>query len=94
MRDKTRIRRKEYDQIFLKNISRKYDPIFLKNMWLFLGWATCLLIMILIGFSLLIGARSHHGVSEPQQPHTVLQSDQNLSETNDGKPTILQGEQK
>ena len=64
-------------------ISRKeYDRIFLNNMW------------ILLGFSLLIGPRSHHGVSEPQQPHTVLQSDQNLSETNDGKPTILQGEQK
>lgn len=94
MRDKTRIRRKEYDQIFLKNISRKYDPIFLKNMWILLGLAMCLLIMILIGFSSLKGSRSHHGVSESQQPHAVLQSDQNLSETNDGKPTILQGEQK
>lgn len=89
-----RIRRKEYDQIFQKNISRKYDPIFLKNMWLFLGWAMCLLIMILIGFSLLIGPRSHRGVSESQRPHAVLQSDKNLSETNDGKLTILQGEQK
>ena len=79
MRDKTRISRKEYDRIFLN------------NMWILLGLAMCFLIMILIGFSLLIGPRSHHGVSEPQQPHTVLQSDQNLS---DGKPTILQGEQK
>lgn len=82
MRDKTRISRKEYDRIFLN------------NMWILLGLAMCFLIMILIGFSLLIGPRSHHVVSEPQQPHTVLQSDQNLSETNDGKPTILQGEQK
>lgn len=82
MRDKTRISRKEYDRIFLN------------NMWILLGLAMCFLIMILIGFSSLIGPRSHHGVSEPQQPHAVLQSDQNLSETNDGKPTILQGEQK
>lgn len=82
MRNKTRIRRKEYDQIFLK------------NMWILLGLAMCFLIIILIGFSLLIGPRSHRGVSESQRPHAVLQSDQKLSETNDGKPTILQGEQK
>lgn len=74
--------------------TKENDRIFLKNMRIFLGLAMCLLIIIFIGFSLLIGPRSHHGVSEPQQPHTVLQSDQNLSETNDGKPTILQGEQK
>lgn len=82
MRNKTRIRRKEYDQIFQK------------NMWILLGLAMCFLIIILIGFSLLIGPRSHRGVSESQRPHAVLQSDQKLSETNDGKPTILQGEQK
>lgn len=74
--------------------TKEHDRIFLKNMRIFLGLAMCLLIIIFIGFSLLIGSRSHRGVSEPQQPHTVLQSDQNLSETNDGKPTILQGEQK
>lgn len=74
--------------------TKENDRIFLKNMRIFLGLAMCLLIIIFIGFSLLIGSRSHRGVSEPQQPHTVLQSDQNLSETNDGKPTILQGEQK
>ena len=94
MRNKTRIRRKEYDQIFQKNISRKYDRIFLKNMWILLGLAMCFLIMILIGLSLLIGPRSHRGVSESQQPHAVMQSDQKLSETNYGKPIILQGEQK
>ena len=43
MRDKTRISRKEYDRIFLN------------NMWILLGLAMCFLIMILIGFSLLIG---------------------------------------
>jgi hypothetical protein len=74
--------------------TKENDRIFLKNMRIFLGLAMCLLIIIFIGFSLLIGPRSHRGVSEPQQPHTVLQSNQNLSETNDGKPTILQGEQK
>ena len=98
MRNKTRISRKENDRIFLMNMSRisrkENDRIFLKNMWIFLGLAMCLLIIILIGFSLSIGPRSHRGVSESQRPHSVLQSDQNLSETNDGKPTILQGEQK
>ena len=74
--------------------TKENDRIFLKNMRIFLGLAMCSLIIIFIGFSLLIGPRSHRGVSEPQQPHTVLQSNQNLSETNDGKPTILQGEQK
>ncbi len=74
--------------------TKENDRIFLKNMRIFLGLAMCLLIIIFIGFSLLIGPRSHRGVSEAQQPHTVLQSNQNLSETNDGKPTILQGEQK
>lgn len=82
MRNKTRISRKEYDRIFQK------------NMWILLGLAMCFLIMILIGFSSLKGPRSHHGVSESQRPHAVLQSDQNLSETNDGKATNLQGEQK
>ena len=93
-KNKTRNSEKEYEQIFLKNISRKYDPIFLKNIWICLGLAMCFLIMILIGFSPLKGPRSHHGVSESQRPHAVLQSDQNLSETNGGKPTDLQGEQK